>query len=136
MVWDSKKVPSPKESMHSELLMHLERRDIDVSDRNAHPHFEIAAWLELKNTDQLPSMLLIEYIDRNGEHWEIIDSVTIRSKKETILLSGISEPEINYLKEVNVYLCHPTPFIECSIEELRFNDQIVKSDYLDNFNVA
>ena len=136
MVWDSKKVPSPKESMHSILLMHLDRRDIDVSDRTAHPHFEIAAWLKLKNTDQLPSMLLIEYTDRDGEHWEIIDSITIRTKREAILLSGTSEPETNYLKEVNVYLCHPTPFIECNIEELRFNNHLIKGDYLDNFNVA
>jgi len=136
MAWESKKVANPKESMHSILLMHLDRRDIDVYDRTSHPHFEVAGWLQLKNTDRLPSMLIIEYLDRDGEHWEIIDSVTIRTQKKSILLSGISTPEINYLKEVNIYLCHPTPFIECIIEELRFNNKLIETDYLDNFNVA
>ena len=136
MVWHSDKVPSPKQSMHHELLMHLERREIDVSDRNSHPHFEVAAWLKLKNTEQLPSLLLMEYTDRDGEHWEILDSATIRTQKETILLSGSFEPEVNYIKDVNVYLCHPSPFLTCEIEELRFNNKRIETDYLEHFHVA
>ncbi|PCJ47522.1 MAG: hypothetical protein COA74_11500 [Gammaproteobacteria bacterium] len=136
MDWDSNKVPSPKESMHHVLLMHFNRNEVEVSNRTPHPRFEVAAWLKLKNTEQLPSILVLEYTDRDGEHWEIIDSATIRTQKETVLLSGTSEPQVNYLKEVNVYLCHPTPFIDIEIEELRFNGDLLKTDFLEKFNAA
>ena len=136
MNWDSLKVASPKESMHSELLMHLDRQDIEISDRTSHPHYEVAAWLELKNTEHLPAMLVMEYTDRNGSFWQILDTATIRSTKGKVLLSGIATPRVNHIKEISVYLCHPSPFIHCEVEELRFNDKLIEEDYLETFNVA
>lgn len=136
MNWDSLKVASPRESMHSELLMHLDRQEIEISDRVSNPHYEVAAWLELKNTDHLPAMLVMEYTDRKGSYWEILDTATIRSTKGKVLLSGVAKPTVNKIKEINVYLCHPSPFIHCEIEELRFNGKLIEVDYLETFNVA
>lgn len=136
MKWNQSTTPSPRKTMHSELLMHLDRNDIQISDRNSNPHFEVAAWLTLKNTEQLPAMLLLEYSDRSGSYWQILDTATIRSEKGTVLLSGVMDPKVHYLKEVNVYLCHPSPFIDCEIEELRFNNELIGLDYLETFNVA
>lgn len=136
MQWDSLKVVSPRESMHSELLMHLNRHDLHISDRISNPQFEVAAWLTLKNTESLPALLLLEYTDRTGSYWQILDTATVRSNKSTILLSGVLNPEVKHLKEVNVYLCHPSPFIDCEIEELRFNNELIRHDYLEAFNAA
>ena len=58
MDWDSSEVESPKESMHSELLMRLGRHDIQIPDRISNPRFEIAAWLKLKKTEHLPKKCL------------------------------------------------------------------------------
>ena len=136
MNWDSLKVTSPRESMHSELLMHLTRQDIEISDRVSNPHYEIAAWLELKNTEHLPAMLVMEYTDKKGTFWQILDTATIRSTKGKVLLSGVATPTVNHINEINVYLCHPSPFIHCEIEELRFNSKLIEVDYLEKFNVA
>lgn len=116
--------------MHSELLMQLKRGDEHISDRSSNPHFEIAAWLKLKNAEGLPAMLLLEYTDRSGTRWQIIDRTTIRAAKATVLLSGVLDLEVQQLKAINLYLCHPNPSLGCEIEELRFNEQLVKSYYL------
>ena len=136
MNWDSLKVASPRVSMHSELLMHLTRHDIEISDRVSNPHYEVAAWLELKNTEHLPAMLVMEYTDRKGSFWQILDTATIRSTKGKVLLSGVATPSISHIKEICVYLCHPSPFIHCEVEELRFNNKLIEVDYLETFNVA
>ena len=136
MDWDSLQVPSPKESMHHELLMQIHRNELAIEDRNSQPSFEVAAWLKLKNTEQLPSILLLEYTDRDGEHWEILDTATISSLKSVALFTGAAHPNVNYLKEVRVYLCHPNPFLDCQIEELRFNNKLVEVDYLEQFKTA
>lgn len=136
MNWNSSQIPSPKESMHSISLLHMPRRDIHVSERNSNPHFEIAAWLKLKNTERLPSMLLMEYRDKTGAYWQILDTATLRENKGTVLLSGAVDPEVKHLQEINLYLCHPSPFIDCEIEELRFNNELQQQDYLSEFNVA
>ena len=136
MNWDSLKVASPRDSMHSEMLMHLTRPEIEISDRVSKPQFEVAAWLELKNTEHLPAMLDMEYSDRNGSYWQILDTATIRSTKGKVLLSGVASPTVNHIKEISVYLCHPSPFIHCEVEELRFNGKLMEVDYLENFNVA
>ena len=136
MDWNSLQVASPRESMHSELLLHLNRNDAQLSDRKLTPHFEIAAWLKLKNTEQLPAILLLEYTDRSGTHWQILDTATLRTSKGTVLLSGVLDPKVKHLSSVDVYLCHPSPFIQCEIEEIRFNNQLMHLDYLIDYNVA
>jgi len=136
MKLDQSEIESPRASMHSELLMHITRNDLNASDRSAHPHFEVAAWLTLKNTEQLPALLLMEYTDSKSTRWKILDTATIRSVKGTVLLSGALNTEVNHIQEINVFLCHPSPFISCEISELRFNDELMHSDYLDKFHVA
>jgi len=136
MDWNSLQVASPRESMHSELLMQLDRKEIDPEDRTSHPHFEIAAWLKLKNTEQLPSILLMEFTDKAGTHWTIVDTATIKASKGTLLLSGIVKPDVRHLMGVSLYLCHPNPMLVCEVEELRFNNRLIKNDYLSSFNVA
>lgn len=136
MDWDYLQAPSPRESMHSELLMHIDRHEIELVDRTSNPRFAIAAWLKLKNTEQLPSTLLIEYTDLNGIRWQIVDIARIHMMKQTILLSGVVDLKVKKLKSIDLYLCHPNPAIECEIEELRFNDKLILRDFLENYNVA
>ena len=136
MDWDYLQAPSPRESMHSILLSHVNRHEIELADRTAKPHFEIAAWLKIKNSAQLPSMLLIEYSDLSGKRWQIIDTARMHSMKGTILLSGIADLNVKKLKGVDIFLCHPNPAIECEIEELRFNGKLIRRDFLDSYQVA
>ncbi len=136
MDWDYLQAPSPRESMHSILLMRINRHEIESADRTAKPHFELAAWLKIKNSAQLPSMLLIEYSDLSGKRWQIIDTARMHSMKGTILLSGIVDLKVKKLKEVDIYLCHPNPAIECEIEELRFNGKLIQNDFLDTYCTA
>jgi len=136
MKLDQSQIESPRASMHSELLMHVSRKDIHTTDRSAHPHFEVAAWLTLKNTEQLPALLLMEYTDSKCTRWKILDTATIRSVKGAVLLAGAIDPEVNHIQEINVFLCHPSPFVSCEISEIRFNNELIFSDYLDKFNVA
>ena len=136
MDWDYLQAPSPRESMHSILLMHVNRHEIELADRTANPHFELAAWLKLKNSAQLPSMLIIDYTDLGGKRWQIIDTARMHSMKGTILLSGTVDLKVRKLKGVDIYLCHPNPAIECEIEELRFNDKLIRRDFLDAYHVA
>ncbi len=133
---DQSQIDSPTASMHSELLMQINRRDIHITDRHANPHFEIAAWLTLKNTEQLPALLVVEYRDTKSTHWKILDTATIRSVKGTVLLSGAVDAEVNHIQEIKVFFCHPSPFISCEVGELRFNNELIHSDYLEQFNVA
>jgi len=99
---------SPMENMHSELLMHLNSHDLNSVVDTSNPHFEIAAWLTLKNTKQLPAILLLEYVNNAGEFWQIIDIATIRFIDGVVLLSGALDLEAKRVNEVNIYLCHPS----------------------------
>ena len=81
---------NPLEGAHSELLLHLSRRELHVDHLTSHPHFEIAAWLHLKNIQKLPSMLIIEYVTDDQSHWQIVDTSRQHSSQGSTLLSGIS----------------------------------------------
>ncbi len=136
MEWDHTQAPSPRESMHSILLLHTERHDIELKNRIANPHFEIAAWLKLKNTTQLPALLLFEYQDLNGSRWQIVDSARINTLKSIILLSGIVDLNVRKLMCFDLYLCHSNPNIICDVEELRLNNRLMRRDFLETYNVA
>ncbi|MCP4411628.1 MAG: hypothetical protein GY808_03540 [Gammaproteobacteria bacterium] len=137
MDWDYlQQSPSPRENMHSILLLHINRHEVEIADRTSNPHFEVAAWLRIKNTAQLPAMLLIEYKDLNGSRWQTIDTARISAVKSTILLSGIVDINVRKLKSIDLYLCHPSTDIICEVEELRFNNKLMKRDFLQEFNVA
>jgi len=136
MDWDQLQAPSPRESMHSSLLLHINRHEIDLANRTSKPHFEIAAWLKLKNTAQLPAMLLIEYEDLQGSRWQIIDTARVNAVKSTILLSGIVDMKVRKLKSMDLYLCHPSPHILCEVEELRLNNKLMRRDFLESYHVA
>jgi len=136
MDWDYLKAPSPRESMHSILLAHLERHEIDDPDRRSDPHFEIAAWLNLKNTAQLPAMLLLEYSDKESRHWQIVDTARMHAMKCDILLSGAVDLNVKKIKTLDIYLCHPNQWISCEIEELRLNGKLIKIQSLNKYNIG
>ena len=136
MDWDYLKAPSPKESMHSILLAHLERYEIQEADRRSEPHFEIAVWLKLQNTAQLPAMLLLEYTDKESHFWSIVDTARMHAMKCTILLSGAVDLKVKKIKSLDIYLCHPNPHIKCEIEELRFNGKLIEMHTQNKYNLG
>ena len=127
---------SPKESMHSELLMHMEGHEITIVDATSHPHFEFATWLTLKNTRHLPAILLLEYNDNAQQYWQIIDIATIRFKEGVVLLTGVVDLDVKQMNTMSIYLCHPSAALVCDIEEFRLNNQLLVGDYLEIANVA
>ncbi len=136
MDYDFLLAPSPRESMHSILLLHINRHEIELADRTSKPHFEIAAWLKIKNTAHLPAMLLIEYQDLAGSKWQIVDTARIDTIKSTILLSGTVDMNVRKIKSIDLYLCHPSSNIKCDVEELRLNNKLMRKDFLEAYNVA
>lgn len=136
MEWDRLQAPSPRENMHSELLMQRNRHEIDIGDRTGAAQFEFAAWLKLKNTDDLPVMLLLEYTDSRSTRWHIIDTARVRNIKGASLLSGRAEIEVKRLQELKLYICHPSPKLIVEVDELRFNGDLVRKDFIDAFSVA
>ncbi|NNJ72994.1 MAG: hypothetical protein HKP09_07410 [Enterobacterales bacterium] len=131
---DRLQAPSPRESMHSELIM---ERNIHELKLLADPDMlEFAAWMKIKNSQDLPVMLLLEYKDTKSERWAMIDTARVRSRNSTILLSGKADVASRKLQEVKLYLCHPSDNIEVQIEELRFNGSLVRKDYIEATSVA
>jgi len=128
--------PSPRETMHSELLVHVNRHEVEIADRTTHPYFEIAAWLKLTNTAQLPSMLLIEYSDSNGSGWKIVDTARMHSMKGTLLLSGAVSLSVKILKGIDIYICHPNPALVCEIDELRLNGRLLRRGFLEQYKTG
>ena len=136
MDWDYLQSASPRESMHSILLLHINQHEVEIADRTSKPHFEVAAWLKIKNSAQLPAMLVIEYQDSNGSKWQAIDTARVHAVKSTILLSGIVDIKVTKLKSIDLYLCHPSPDVSCEVEELRFNNKLMRRDFLEDYHVA
>ena len=134
--WDSLKIQSPLESMHNVLLTHIDGHDARLADSSSTPHYEFAAWLKLKNTAGIPSMLVIEYKDSQNTRWSIIDTARISPTESDILLSGAIDLSVNNIKSLDLYICHPNPALRCNIEEIRFNDRLIEREILDVFNVA
>ena len=119
-----------------ELLMHLNSHELKSMVDTSNPYFEIATWLTLKNTKHLPAILLLEYTDRSGKFWQIIDIATIRFKEGVVLLSGSVDLGARRVNEINIYLCHPSSSLQCEIEELRINNQMLAGEVLETCNVA
>jgi len=131
---DRLQAPSPRESMHSELIMDRNRHELKLlADSDM---LEFAAWMKIKNSEDLPVMLLVEYKDTNSERWAMIDTARVRSRNSTILLSGKVEVANRKLQEVKLYICHPSVNIDVQIEELRFNGNLVRKDYIEATSVA
>ena len=133
---DSFKGVNPRNIMHSVLLKQVNRNELEIYDRSSTPHFEVAAWLNLKNIQQLPSMLLIEYTDKDRTGWQVIDTSRMHSTEGTILLSGVIDLAVRKLMSLDIYFCHPSGAISCELEELLVNNKPLKQrdEYL--YNVA
>ena len=127
---------NPLEGAHSELLLHLSRRELHVDHLTSHPHFEIAAWLHLKNIQQLPSMLVIEYVSDDEKHWQIVDTSRQHSSEGSILLSGVIDLHVEQLDELDIYFCHPSSAVVCEVEELLMNNKEMRLTDQEFYNVA
>ena len=134
--WDRLQAPSPRESMHSELLMHRNRHEIPVDMMAIEQTYDFAAWLKLRNTHDLPVLLLLEHTDFRGDVWHIIDSARIRNIKGSVLLSGQVAIKERRIQEMKLYICHPSPDLKVEVEELRFNGELIRKDFVDATNVA
>lgn len=134
--FDRLQAPSPRESMHSELLLTRNRHEIRPSLDSIGHVFDFAAWLKIKNSQDIPVLLLLEHEDFRGEMWYIVDSARVRNVKGTVLMSGRVEIKEKRLKSLNLYICHPNPDLKVEVEELRFNGELVRKDYIEAFNVA
>ena len=134
--WDQSQAPSPRESMHSELLMHRNRHEIPGNYTQGAKSYQFGAWLKIKNSHDLPVMLIIEHVDFLGEHWQIVDTARVRNAKASILLSGSIEIKEKRIQDMRLYICHPNPDLHVEVEELRFNDQLIRKDFVDATNVA
>ena len=132
--FDRLQAPSPRESMHSELIMERNRNELrSLAEVNS---IEIAAWLKIKNTEDLPVMLLVEYQDSKSQRWAMVDTARVRNVKGTILLTGVVNVTGRQLQDLQLYVCHPNPGIDIQVEELRFNGSLVRKDYIDAINIA
>ena len=127
---------NPRDGTHSELLLHLSRRELHVDHLTSKPHFEIAAWLNLKNIQNLPSMLVIEYVSDDKKGWQILDTSRQHKSKGPVLLSGVVDLNVEQLEELDIYFCHPSPAIQCEIEELLLNNKEMRISDQEFYNVA
>lgn len=135
--FDRSQAPSPRESMHSELLLELTKASIPSSARHRLGHtFEFAGWLKLNNTHDLPALLIMEEVTARGVRWYLIDTARVRNLQGIVLMSGRVESKETQIKSLHLYICHPNPDIRVEVEELRFNGELVRKDYIDGFTAA
>ena len=130
--FDRLQAPSPRESMYSELLLELDKNDIPSSLDGLGHNFEFAAWLKLKHTHDLPVLLIMEQKTANGERWFLVDSARVTSFKGMVLMSGRVETKERIIQSLQLHVCHPNPEMTVQVEELRFNGNLVRKDYLDS----
>lgn len=128
--------PSPRDSMYSELLMIKERQEIPINPRMITQEFRFAAWLKLKNSQNLPAMLLMEHKDFRGEMWHIIDTASVVNTNGTLLLSGSVEIPERRIHQIKLYVCHPSDQLLVDVDEIRFNDELAHRDFLSQYQVA
>ena len=130
--FDPTQAPSPRESMFSELLFACYSDQIEKSDHSGYD-LQFAAWLKLKNTQELPSLLVLEQKSFSGSKWYLIDSARVNNAKGVVLMSGKLHVKEHKIHELKLYLCHPSPDIIIEVEELLFNGQLMRKDYIDAF---
>ena len=134
--FDKSLAPSPRESMHSELLLTLNKGEITSSSDGLGHTFEIAGWFKLKNTHDLPALLIMEQSTQQNELWYLIDTARVSSRKGVVLMSGRVETKETRIAQINLYLCHPNPDITIDVDELRFNGQMYRKDFVEAMPAA
>ena len=135
--FDRSQAPSPRESMHSELLLTLSRQDIPNTSHLGLGHtFDFAGWLKLKQTHDIPVLMILEQVTAQGETWVLVDTARVRNATGVVLMSGRIETKEQRIKELRLYVCHPNPHLQVEVEELRFNGNLVRKDYIDAANVG
>jgi len=127
--FDRLQAPSPRESMHSELLLELSAQNIPKASPYGLGHtFEFAAWLKLKHTHDLPVLLIMEQKTKHASRWFLVDSARVTTIKGTVLMSGRVQTRDRILQSLELYVCHPNPQMTVMVEELRFNGHLVRRD--------
>jgi hypothetical protein len=56
--------------------------------------------------------------------------------KGSVLLSGRVKIKEKRIQQMSLYICHPSPDLQVEVEELRFNGELVRKDFIDATNVA
>ena len=130
--FDRLQAPSPRESMHSELLFELNKQNIPRASADGLGHTsEFAAWLKLKETHDLPALMIMEELTARGQRWFLVDSARVTNIKGVVLMSGRVETKERIIQSIQLHICHPNPHMTVQVEELRFNGHLVRKDYAD-----
>lgn len=123
--------------MHSLQLLRLKKQEIPKpSITGLGTTFEIAGWLKLKKTHDLPALLILELETAHDQLWYLVDTARVNNAKGVVLMSGRIETKETKINELNLYLCHPNPDISAEVEELRFNGDLVRKDYIEGFSAT
>ncbi len=123
--------------MHSVPLLTLNKQEIPKpSVLGLGTSFELAGWFKLKNTHDLPALLVLEQTTAQGDMWYLVDTARVANAKGVVLMSGRIHTKETHIQELNLYLCHPNPDISIEVEELRFNGNLVRKDYIEGFTAA
>ena len=98
--------------------------------------FEVAGWLKLKKTHDLPALMILEISTTHDQLWYLVDTARAINSKGVVLMSGRIETKETQIKELGLYLCHPNPDISVEVEELRFNGDLVRKDFIEGFSAT
>ena len=123
--------------MHSLQLLALNKQEIPKSTEiGLGTTFEVAGWLKLKRTHDLPALLVLELSTVHDQLWYLVDTARAINSKGVVLMSGRIETKETQINELTLYLCHPNPDISVEVEELRFNGDLVRKDYIEGFSAT